>query len=217
MWRESTRLLRGLATAATKVSSTSVSNSLRPLPGKCMGASSGIAAQVRWMAAAPPPFHYQDVMELVKPDIPWRKITSDYVETIKVRLDGLTLLARMVLPGCQDTGTAIIMGKKGQYVWTDGNDEEALSKGIYHAYTETNLRYSQVAPLDMFTEKNTGSNLPAQIETKTLLNPAALTKFIEEKIKGLGTAACPPYHLAIVIGGMSAEYNLKTVKLTSCK
>lgn len=161
-------------------------------------------------------------------------------------LKNANIAAGMVLPGCQDTGTAIVMGKRGQYVWTDGNDEEALSKGIFKAYTETNLRYSQVAPQDMFVEKNTGSNLPAQIElyatpgnkyefmfmakgggsanktmlyqqTKALLNPASLTKFLEEKIKSLGTAACPPYHLAVVIGGMSAEYNLKMVKLASAR
>lgn len=161
-------------------------------------------------------------------------------------LKNANIAAGKVLPGCQDTGTGIVMGKRGQYVWTDGNDEEALSKGIFKAYTETNLRYSQVAPLDMFSEKNTGSNLPAQIElyatpgnkyefmfmakgggsanktmlyqqTKALLNPASLTKFLEEKIKSLGTAACPPYHLAIVIGGMSAEYNLKMVKLASAR
>lgn len=152
----------------------------------------------------------------------------------------------MVLPGCQDTGTATVMGKKGQYVWTDGRDEEALSRGVFKAYTETNLRYSQVAPLDMFTEKNTGTNLPAQIElyavpggqydflfvakgggsanktslhqqTKALLNPKALSEFMIKQIKGLGTAACPPYHLAVVIGGTSAEYNLKVVKLASAR
>jgi fumarate hydratase class I len=151
-----------------------------------------------------------------------------------------------ILPMCQDTGTAIIMGKKGQDVWTDGDDEAALSAGILKAYTETNLRYSQVAPLDMFSEKNTGNNLPAQIdlyatpgsaykfmfmakgggsanktylyqETKALLNPTRLRAFLDEKIRTLGTAACPPYHLAIVIGGTSAELNLKTVKLASAR
>lgn len=161
-------------------------------------------------------------------------------------LKNANIAAGMILPGCQDTGTAIVMGKKGQYVWTEGKDEEALSKGVFKAYTETNLRYSQVAPLDMFTEKNTGSNLPAQIElyavpggsydflfiskgggsanktslfqqTKALLNPASLEDFLRTQIKALGTAACPPYHLAVVIGGTSAEYNLKTVKLASCR
>ena len=148
------------------------------------------------------------------------------------------------LPFCQDTGTAIIMGKKGQQVWTDGNDEEALSKGVYLTFTEENLRYSQNVPLTMYDEKNTGCNLPAQIdlyatqgveyqflciakgggsanktylfqETKALLNRDTLLPFLVEKMKTLGTAACPPYHIAFVIGGSSAEANLKTVKLAS--
>lgn len=150
------------------------------------------------------------------------------------------------LPFCQDTGTAIIMGKKGQQIWTGGGDEEALSLGVYKTYTEENLRYSQNAPLDMYKEVNTGCNLPAQIdlyaidgmeykflfvakgggsanktylfqETKALLNPDTLVKFLVEKMKTLGTAACPPYHIAFVIGGTSAETNLKTVKLASTK
>ena len=147
---------------------------------------------------------------------------------------------------CQDTGTAIVMGKKGQRVWTGGGDEAALSLGIRRTYTETNLRYSQLAALDMFKEVNTGDNLPAQIDlyategdeykflfiakgggsanksflfqqTPAVLNHDALSKFLDEKIRTLGTAACPPYHLAIVIGGTSAEMNLKTVKLASCR
>jgi fumarate hydratase, class I len=152
----------------------------------------------------------------------------------------------MSLPSCQDTGTAIVMGKKGQYVWTEGSDEEDLSQGIANTYLNTNLRYSQVAPLDMYEEVNTGNNLPAQIDlyatpgdeykflfiakgggsanktflfqqTKAVLNPESLKNFIDEKIKTLGTSACPPYHLSIVIGGTSAEMNLKTVKLASTK
>eukprot|EP00808_Paulinella_micropora_P000261 g74719.t1 len=151
-----------------------------------------------------------------------------------------------VLPSCQDTGTAIVVGKKGQYVWTLEKDEISLSRGIFNAYTGCNLRYSQVAPLTMYEEKNTATNLPAQIdihategkeyhflfiakgggsanknflyqETKALLNPKSLLSFLEEKIKTLGTSACPPYHLAIVIGGTSAEMNQKTVKLASTK
>ena len=151
-----------------------------------------------------------------------------------------------ILPFCQDTGTATIVGKKGQQVWTGCDDCEQLSHGVYDAYTQNNLRYSQTVALDMYTEKNTGTNLPAQIdieavegmkysflfvakgggsanktylfqETKALLNPASLEKFVFEKMKSLGTAACPPYHLAIVIGGTSAEMNLKTVKLASTK
>jgi fumarate hydratase class I len=161
-------------------------------------------------------------------------------------LKNANVAAGMVLPSCQDTGTAIVMGKKGQYVWTEGSDEAALSAGIARTYTETNLRYSQMAALDMYKEVNTGNNLPAQIDlyavegdayeflfvakgggsanktflfqqTKALLNPASLLKFVDEKIKTLGTSACPPYHLAIVIGGTSAEMTLKTVKLASCR
>jgi fumarate hydratase class I len=154
--------------------------------------------------------------------------------------------ARGLLPFCQDTGTAIIVGKKGQRVWTDGNDAEALSKGVFKTYTEENLRYSQNVPLDMYNEINTKCNLPAQIdlyateggeykflciakgggsanktylfqETKALLNPDTLVPFLVEKMKTLGTAACPPYHIAFAIGGTSAETNLKTVKLASAK
>ncbi|MCL2101993.1 MAG: fumarate hydratase, partial [Fibromonadales bacterium] len=149
-----------------------------------------------------------------------------------------------VLPFCQDTGTAIVFAKKGQNVWTGCNDSEAITEGIYNAYNKLNLRYSQIAPLDMYEEANTGCNLPAQLDiyategdsfdfmfvakgggsanktsywpmTKALLTPANLDKFLNEKIKSLGTAACPPYHLAIVIGGTSADANLKLVKLAS--
>lgn len=161
-------------------------------------------------------------------------------------LRNANIASARVLPGCQDTGTAIVMGKRGHQVLTDGKDEEYLSGGAYDAYTELNLRYSQVAPLDMFTEKNTGTNLPAQVDlyassgdeykfmfiakgggsanktflyqqTKALLNTGSLEAFLEEKIKTIGTSACPPYHLAIVIGGLSAELTLKTVKMVSTK
>ncbi len=161
-------------------------------------------------------------------------------------LKNANIAAGKVLPMCQDTGTAIVMGKKGQRVWTGGGDEAAISAGVRRTYIETNLRYSQVAPLGMYDEVNTGDNLPAQIEiyaadgdaykflfiakgggsankaflyqqTPATLNPKALLKFLDEKIRTLGTAACPPYHLAIVIGGTSAELNLKTVKLASCR
>lgn len=189
------------------------------------------------------------------------KILDDPEATDNDRFVARTLLenanvsAGMVLPSCQDTGTAIVLGKKGQQVWTHGGkgddgapggDEAALSRGIHRTYTETNLRYSQVAPITTYEEVNTGTNLPAQIdlmavdgdeynflvmtkgggsanktflyqETKALLNPETLLGFIGEKIKTLGTSACPPYHLAIVIGGTSAEMNLKTVKLASAR
>ncbi len=159
-------------------------------------------------------------------------------------LKNAVIAAEMVFPMCQDTGTAIVMGKKGQRVWTAGADEAALSRGIFNAYTRNNLRYSQNAPLSMYAEKNTGCNLPAQIEiyatgggaykflfiakgggsanktylfqeTKAVLNPRTLVAFLTDKMKSLGTAACPPYHLAVVVGGTSAEFNLKTVKLAS--
>ncbi len=154
------------------------------------------------------------------------------------------IAGKMEYPMCQDTGTAIIIGKKGQQIWTGTDDAESLSKGVFNAYTNGNLRYSQNAPLSMYEEKNTGCNLPAQIdlyategnnytflfiakgggsanktylyqETKAVLNPDSLVTFMEEKMKTLGTAACPPYHLAFVIGGTSAEITLKTVKLAS--
>ena len=245
-------------------------------------------------------FHFQTLFESGEDTTPYRKLTSEYVETVEfdgqtlLRVDpeALTLVAReamrdvsfllrpghlaqlakiledpeasdndrfvalellknanvasgMVLPSCQDTGTAIVVGKKGQGVWTGGGDEEALSRGIYQTYEKENLRFSQNAALNMYDEKNTGSNLPAQIdlaavdgnaykllfiakgggsanktflfqETKALLNPNSLRSFFAERIKMLGTAACPPYHLAIVIGGTSAESTLKTVKMASC-
>jgi fumarate hydratase class I len=161
-------------------------------------------------------------------------------------LKNANIAAAGVLPMCQDTGTAVVMGKKGQQVFTGGNDEAAISKGVQQAYTDLNLRYSQTAPLNMYDEVNTGTNLPAQIDlfategdaykfmfmvkgggsanktflyqqTKALLNPKSLLKFLDEQIRTLGTSACPPYHLAIVIGGLSAEMTLKTVKLASAR
>jgi fumarate hydratase class I len=159
-------------------------------------------------------------------------------------LKNANIAAGGVLPSCQDTGTAIVMGKKGQQVLTRGGDEAAIARGVHDIYTSTNLRYSQLAPLDMYKEVNTGDNLPAQIEiyatdgdaykflfmakgggsanksylyqeTKALLNPESLLRFIEAKLRSLGTAACPPYHLALVIGGLSAELSLKVAKLAS--
>jgi fumarate hydratase class I len=196
----------------------------------------------------------RDVSHLFRPGhlAQLRKILDDPEASENDRFVALNMLqnacvsAGMVLPSCQDTGTAIVIGKKGQQVWTGGGDEEALARGIFKTYTETNLRYSQVAPLTTYEEVNTGSNLPAQIdlyavdgdeyhflfvtkgggsanktflyqETKALLNPKSLLAFIDQKIRTLGTAACPPYHLAIVIGGTSAEMTLKTVKLASCR
>ncbi|WP_409483714.1 fumarate hydratase [Arsenicicoccus dermatophilus] len=165
-------------------------------------------------------------------------------------LKNANIAASGVLPMCQDTGTAIVKGERGQHVLTEGVDEEPLSRGIFDAYTALNLRYSQNAPVTMWDEKNTGNNLPAQIEiyadtergheaeysflfmakgggsanksylfqeTKAILNPDAMMTFLDEKIRGLGTAACPPYHLAIVVGGTSAEFALKTAKYASAR
>lgn len=180
------------------------------------------------------------------------KILSDEEASENDKYVAITMLrnaeisAKGILPFCQDTGTATIVAKKGQQVWTGGGDEEALSLGVYQTYTEENLRYSQTIPLSMYAEKNSGNNLPAQIdiygtdgmdykflcvakgggsanktylfqETKALLNPKTLVNYLAEKMKTLGTAACPPYHIAFVIGGTSAEACLKTVKLASTK
>ena len=163
-------------------------------------------------------------------------------------LKNANIAAGGILPMCQDTGTALVMGKKGQYVLTTGKDEVAISQGIYDAYTTLNLRYSQMAPVTTWEEKNTGNNLPAQIEiyadsdhqneynllyiakgggsanksflyqeTKAVLNPTSFMNWLDEKLRSIGTAACPPYHLAIVIGGTSAEATVKTAKLASTK
>ncbi len=161
-------------------------------------------------------------------------------------LRNANIAAGGILPGCQDTGTAIVKAKKGQFVLTAGNDEVAISRGVFDTYQSDNLRYSQMAPLDMYREINTGTNLPAEIEisavdgdsykfffmakgggsanksylfqeTKAVLNPAAMLKFIAEKMDLLGTSACPPYHLAVVVGGTSAEFALKTAKMASTK
>lgn len=165
-------------------------------------------------------------------------------------LRNANIAAGGVLPMCQDTGTAIVMGKRGRHVLTDGADEAAIALGVYQAYTRLNLRYSQLAPLTMWDERNTGTNLPAQIElyaedpgghpdaykflfmakgggsanksylyqeTKALLNPQRMMQFLDEKLRLIGTSACPPYHLAVVVGGTSGEHALKTAKLASAK
>ena len=185
-----------------------------------------------------------------------RNIIDDPAASPNDRFVALDLLrnaniaAGGVLPMCQDTGTAIVMGKRGRHVLTDGSDESAIAYGVFEAYTKLNLRYSQLAPITMWEERNTGSNLPAQVEiyaddpdghpdaykflfmakgggsanksylyqeTKALLNPTRMMAFLEEKLRLIGTAACPPYHLAIVIGGTSAEFALKTAKYASAK
>jgi len=197
---------------------------------------------------------FDDVAHLLRPAhlVQLRKILDDSEASQNDKFVALELLrnaniaAGRVLPGCQDTGTAIVMGHKGENVLTSSNDEIAISQGIFDAYSLRNLRYSQMAPLDMYTEKNTGSNLPAQIEiyaepgdeyellfvakgggsanksflyqeTKALLNPTTLSQFVESNLKTIGTSACPPYHLALVIGGTSAEFTMKTLKLATTK
>lgn len=188
------------------------------------------------------PEHQQQVAKILAD--PQASENDKYVAVTMLR--NAEIAAKGILPFCQDTGTATVYAKKGNQVYTDGNDEEAISKGIYETYTNENLRYSQNAPLNMYDEVNTGTNLPAQIdlvashgseykflfiakgggsanktylfqETKALLNPVSLEKFLTEKMKTLGTAACPPYHLAFVIGGTSADACMKTVKLASTK
>jgi fumarate hydratase, class I len=201
---------------------------------------------------------FHDVSHLLRPAhlASLRAILDDPEASANDRFVAMDLLknaniaAGGVLPMCQDTGTAIVFGKKGQRVWIDGDEEEALSYGVHRTYTETNLRYSQMAPLSMYDEVNTGNNLPVQFdilaspgghhddefhlmfvakgggsanktflfqETRAILSPERIVKFLETKMKTLGTSACPPYHLAIVIGGTSAETTLKTVKLASTK
>jgi fumarate hydratase class I len=207
------------------------------------------SALTRLAAAA-----FDDVSFLLRPGhlAQLRRILDDPEASENDRFVALELLqnaniaAGRVLPSCQDTGTALVMAHKGERVLSFGDDAEAIARGIHQTYQERNLRYSQLAPLDMYAEKNTASNLPAQIEiysepgdeyellfvakgggsanktflyqeTKALLNPESLLRFVAEKIRTLGTSACPPYHLALVVGGTSAEFTLKTVKLASCR
>jgi fumarate hydratase class I len=196
----------------------------------------------------------RDIAHLLRPGhlAQLRRILDDPEASPNDRFVALDLLknaaiaAGGTLPMCQDTGTAIVMGKKGQYVFTGGGDEAAIARGVYDTYQTSNLRYSQLAPLDMYAEVNTGNNLPAQIEisavdgdqykflfmakgggsanksylyqeTKALLNPQSLLAFLEKNLRSLGTAACPPYHLAVVVGGTSAEQTLKVAKLASAR
>jgi fumarate hydratase class I len=211
--------------------------------------------KVRPSALADLAFHaFSDIAHLLRPGHlrQLRSILDDREASANDRFVAYELLknacisAGGVLPMCQDTGTAIVMGKKGQRVWTGFDDAEEVSRGVFRSYAERNLRYSNLAPLTMFKEVNTGDNLPAQIdlyatdgdeyeflyvakgggsanktflfqETPSRLTPDGLLKFLDEKIKTLGTAACPPYHLAIVVGGTSAEFALKTLKLATCR
>jgi fumarate hydratase class I len=188
------------------------------------------------------PGHLEQLSNILKDP----ESSSNDIFVARTLLKNAVVASGRTLPGCQDTGTAIVIGKRGQHVLTNGNDEQVISQGIYKTYSEQYLRYSQVAPLSMFEERNTGTNLPAQIElyatdgdeykflfmakgggsanktflfqqTKALLNAQSLIQFLDREIKNIGTSACPPYHLAIVIGGLSAELTLKTVKLASAR
>ncbi|MBM3627457.1 MAG: fumarate hydratase [Alphaproteobacteria bacterium] len=211
--------------------------------------------KVKPSALADLAFHaFSDIAHLLRPGHlrQLRAILDDKEASANDRFVAYELLknacisAGGVLPMCQDTGTAIVMGKKGQRVWTGFDDAEEVSRGVFRSYAERNLRYSNLAPLTMFKEVNTGDNLPAQVdlyatdgdayeflyvakgggsanktflfqETPSRLTPDGLLKFLDEKIRTLGTAACPPYHLAIVVGGTSAEFALKTLKLATCR
>ena len=188
------------------------------------------------------PGHLQQLSNIVKDP----EATNNDKFVALTLLRNANIASSMVLPGCQDTGTAIVIGKRGHYVLTDSRDEEHIARGVYQTYTERNLRYSQVSPADMFTEVNTATNLPAQIElyavpgseykflfiakgggsanktflfqqSRAILNREKLIRFFKNEITKLGTAACPPYHLTLVVGGLSAEMTLKTVKLASTK
>ena len=188
------------------------------------------------------PGHLQQLANIL--DDPEASANDRFVAT--ELLQNANIAAGFILPGCQDTGTVIVKGKKGQFVLTEGNDKEPIARGAYDAYQQSNLRYSQMAPVSMWEERNTGTNLPAEIkieavggdaykfmfmtkgggsanksflfqETKALLNPASLRAFLNEKLRLLGTSACPPYHLGIVIGGTSAEFAVETAKLASTR
>jgi fumarate hydratase class I len=188
------------------------------------------------------PAHLQQLANILDDD---DASPNDHFVALEL-LKNANIAAAGILPGCQDTGTAIVKGKKGQFVLTPGDDKPAIARGIFDTYQTSNLRYSQLAPLDMFTEKNTGNNLPAEIkieaipgdeykfffmakgggsanksflfqETKALLNETSLINFLDEKLRKIGTSACPPYHLGIVIGGTSAEYAVEMAKLASTK
>ena len=188
------------------------------------------------------PAHLQQLANILDDD---EASPNDHFVALEL-LKNANIAAAGILPGCQDTGTAIVKGKKGQFVLTPGDDKPAIARGVFDTYQTSNLRYSQLAPLDMFTEKNTGNNLPAEIkieaipgdeykfffmakgggsanksflfqETKALLNETSLVNFLDEKLRKIGTSACPPYHLGIVIGGTSAEYAVEMAKMASTK
>ena len=230
---------RLLTTDGVETVETSVGNFLRVSPEAITTLTSAAMFEIAHYLRTP---HLRQLAQIL--DYPEASGNDRFVALDLLR--NANIAAGGILPGCQDTGTAIIKAKRGQFVLTAGNDEAAISRGVYDTYKSDNLRYSQMAPLDMYREVNTGTNLPAEIEisavdgdaykfffmakgggsanksylfqeTKAVLNPASMLKFIAEKMDLLGTSACPPYHLAVVVGGTSAEFALKTAKMASTK
>ncbi|CAB4677139.1 unannotated protein [freshwater metagenome] len=230
---------RLLTTDGVETVETSVGNFLRVSPEAITTLTSAAMFEIAHYLRTP---HLRQLAQIL--DDPEASGNDRFVALDLLR--NANIAAGGILPGCQDTGTAIIKAKRGQFVRTAGNDEAAISRGVYDTYKSDNLRYSQMAPLDMYREVNTGTNLPAEIEisavdgdaykfffmakgggsanksylfqeTKAVLNPASMLKFIAEKMDLLGTSACPPYHLAVVVGGTSAEFALKTAKMASTK
>ena len=230
---------RQLTTDGVETVETSVGNFLRVSPEAITTLTSAAMFEIAHYLRTP---HLAQLAKIL--DDPEASGNDRFVALDLLR--NANIAASGILPGCQDTGTAIIKAKRGQFVLTEGNDEAAISRGVYETYKTDNLRYSQMAPLDMYREVNTGTNLPAEIEisavdgdaykfffmakgggsanksylfqeTKAVLNPASMLKFIAEKMDLLGTSACPPYHLAVVVGGTSAEFALKTAKMASTK
>jgi fumarate hydratase, class I len=230
---------RLLTTDGVETVETSVGNFLRISPEAITTLTSAAMFEIAHYLRTP---HLRQLAQIL--DDPEASGNDRFVALDLLR--NANIAAGGILPGCQDTGTAIIKAKRGQFVLTAGNDEAAISRGVYDTYKSDNLRYSQMAPLDMYREVNTGTNLPAEIEisavdgdaykfffmakgggsanksylfqeTKAVLNPASMLKFIAEKMDLLGTSACPPYHLAVVVGGTSAEFALKTAKMASTK
>ena len=230
---------RLLTTDGVETVETSVGNFLRVSPEAITTLTSAAMFEIAHYLRTP---HLRQLAQIL--DDPEASGNDRFVALDLLR--NANIAAGGILPGCQDTGTAIIKAKRGQFVLTAGNDEAAISRGVYDTYKSDNLRYSQMAPLNMYREVNTGTNLPAEIEisavdgdaykfffmakgggsanksylfqeTKAVLNPASMLKFIAEKMDLLGTSACPPYHLAVVVGGTSAEFALKTAKMASTK
>jgi len=230
---------RLLTTDGVETVETSVGNFLRVSPEAITTLTSAAMFEIAHYLRTP---HLAQIAKIL--DDPEASGNDRFVALDLLR--NANIAASGILPGCQDTGTAIIKAKRGQFVLTEGNDEAAISRGVYETYKTDNLRYSQMAPLDMYREVNTGTNLPAEIEisavdgdaykfffmakgggsanksylfqeTKAVLNPASMLNFIAEKMDLLGTSACPPYHLAVVVGGTSAEFALKTAKMASTK